>query len=420
MDESAFTLLRRLRLRFSAAGIVLAAIAAIIVIALAWVGSAQPSVAALELVALDASGRFSDSLGVDAVEAPAGPRFPLVLAVRNVGETPAAPDSLYLSLPIRFRLEDKAGESLPSRHGPGSPLARYGIPLGAATVQPGAQPAVLPGVDTLWIAPWLPDYYCVLGPAGVPDFVPAPEYDPSRLAEVLVFYGFDTRSGPRQTGLLRLHLPPAALRARAGPALPMFPTERIGPGAPLPELPALFEIGARAETCSDPDQALVLRSVLWETPDGGRVIALHHDSIARKRLYDLDRDSIVELVIWDADGDGVFDARRRARFPIPRWLLPRVAAAADRVAADSAAVDSIGTVADTSGAARGAGAGRAGAGGDSTRTRTDTTAARRDTAAMRADTLTARRDTIGPRTNAAVPRRERYPTGPDPAQPTGS
>jgi hypothetical protein len=64
---------------------------------------------------------------------------------------------------------------------------------------------------------------------------------------------------------------------------------------------------------------------------------------ARKYLYDLDRDSIIELEVWDPDADGRFEASRPTRMPIPEFLMPAraplnvaVAPVSDSIQADSA------------------------------------------------------------------------------------
>jgi hypothetical protein len=46
------------------------------------------------------------------------------------------------------------------------------------------------------------------------------------------------------------------------------------------------------------------------------------DNVGRKRLYDLNRDGIIELETWDGDADGRFEARREARYATPAFLLP--------------------------------------------------------------------------------------------------
>ncbi len=71
---------------------------------------------------------------------------------------------------------------------------------------------------------------------------------------------------------------------------------------------------------------------------------IDHGGVPRKYLFDLDRDSIIELEMWDPDGDGEFETRRQARLPIPAFLLPPppppeydLTAALDRIARDSLA-----------------------------------------------------------------------------------
>src|SRR6185369_13271836 len=92
---------------------------------------------------------------------------------------------------------------------------------------------------------------------------------------------------------------------------------------------------------------LELYDVLWETATGGRFFLVYHGGAPRKYLFDLDRDSIIELEMWDPDSDGKFEATRPAHMPIPEFLMPARAPRAVIVAAtgDSIPVDSLGTAA---------------------------------------------------------------------------
>src|SRR5207237_1239421 len=74
--------------------------------------------------------------------------------------------------------------------------------------------------------------------------------------------------------------------------------------------------------CGDPEQPMQIVSHEWDTPEGGRFFVLDYGGKPRKYLFDLNRDSIIELEMWDSDGDGHFDARRAAHYPIPSFLLP--------------------------------------------------------------------------------------------------
>jgi hypothetical protein len=65
-----------------------------------------------------------------------------------------------------------------------------------------------------------------------------------------------------------------------------------------------------------------LFAVTWESQAGARFHVIHVQGQPRKHLYDLNGDGIVQLETWDVDGDGRFEARREARFPVPEFLLP--------------------------------------------------------------------------------------------------
>src|SRR5205823_7622226 len=136
-------------------------------------------------------------------------------------------------------------------------------------------------------------------------------------------YSFD---GPgirsRQAGLLDVHLDPSLLHRQAAPQLPVFPTQFQRPEIPLPAFEALRNVGSRTADCGDPEQPMQIVSHEWDTPEGGRFFVLDYGGKPRKYLFDLNRDSIVELEMWDSDGDGHFDARRAAHYPIPSFLLP--------------------------------------------------------------------------------------------------
>ena len=84
-----------------------------------------------------------------------------------------------------------------------------------------------------------------------------------------------------------------------------------------------------------------LLSTIWETPSGGRFIALDYGGKVRKHLYDLDRDGVIERESWDPDGDGVYEATRRASLPIPAFLLPETPSHYDMARLDSLPPDSL-------------------------------------------------------------------------------
>jgi hypothetical protein len=196
---------------------------------------------------------------------------------------------------------------------------------------------MLPGLDTLWIEPLTPSLYCTALSDSVPEFVPAPPVNPEAMSQVKIFYSFTgDRIRTRQTGLLTVQVDPSLIRRNPATALPTFETVITKPVAPRPEVGALHYVGARLSPCGDPSQPIELHTALWETETGGRFFVLYHGGVPRKYLYDLNRDSIIELEMWDADADGKFEARRAARITIPGFLMPLPKPRADSVAAAGA------------------------------------------------------------------------------------
>jgi hypothetical protein len=308
-----------------------------------WVGPLRSRPAELKLLALSGDGRFSEYVGIpnrwaDTVArgSDAAVRFPLVLAVHNAGAAAAQPQLLSLSLPARYRVAGKNGP-LESRTTMGNPLARYDLRIGSPRLQPGRAPAMLPGLDTLWLEPLTPSLYCTTLSDSVPEFVPAPPVDPTAMSRVRIFYSFNGRRiRQRQTGLLTVQVDPSLIRRNPAPALPVFDVVITEPEAPQPELGSLSYVGARLSPCGDPSRPIDLHTALWETAGGGRFFVLYHGGAPRKYLYDLNRDSIIELEMWDADGDGKFEASRAARITIPGFLMPLPKPRADSVAAAGA------------------------------------------------------------------------------------
>ncbi|HEY0303753.1 MAG TPA: hypothetical protein VGC44_02215 [Longimicrobiales bacterium] len=308
-----------------------------------WIGPLRSRPAQLRLLALSGDGRFSEYVGIPARWAdtlPAGSesavRFPLVLAVHNSGAAAAQPQLLSLSLPARYRVAGKNGP-LEHRTTMGNPLARYELPVRTARLEPNRPPTIIPGVDTLWIEPLTPSLYCTALSDSVPEFVPAPPVDPAALALLRIFYSFEGRRiRQRQTGLLTVQVDPSLIRRNSSAPLPVFETVITKPEAPRPELGPLHYAGARLSPCGDPSQPIELHSALWETEVGGRFFVLYNGDKPRKYLFDLNRDSIIELEMWDADGDGKFEARRAARITVPGFLMPLPKPRADSVAAAAA------------------------------------------------------------------------------------
>lgn len=286
----------------------------------------------LELVALDGSGRFADSVAIpeaasDTVTHVIGAvaRVPLVLGVRNAGSSPAAPGRLELSLPGQVRLTDGAGTELPAVETAGSPLVRYSFAADFPRVAPHRLPELLPGLDTLWLEIVVPTFYCVALADSVPEFIPAPAPAPETLAGIRIFYVFEGGElGDRHAGVLALALDEAIVQ-REQPLLETRPSSSGPPGAP-PDTLAMTRVGRRHSDCGDPAAPIELRSTLWRTPTGGRVFALAHGGRDRKYLYDLDADGYIERETWDTDGDGRMDRGRATRLPIPDFLVPIPAA----------------------------------------------------------------------------------------------
>ncbi len=314
-----------------------------------WIGPFRPLPPELKLLALGGDGQFREAVQIPRAWADTVPpqpdvraRFPLVLAVYNSGFRAATPGRLLLSVPARFRLSNSAGQEYPRVVTIGSPLARYTFSISPGAIAPRGLPNVLSSLDTLWLEPVLPSYYCTAFSDSVPVFVPAPAQDANALSRVRIFYTFDARVRDRQTGLLDVQIDPDLLQRAPVEQPPEFPARVIEPESPRPLMGTLHRVGTRTSYCGDPGSALQLSDVLWETDTGGRFFVVYNGGVARKYLFDLDRDSIIELEMWDPDSDGHFEGSRPARLPIPEFLMPlrsprptAVAVAGDSVSADS-------------------------------------------------------------------------------------
>ena len=68
----------------------------------------------------------------------------------------------------------------------GSPLARYVFTISPGAIAPKGLPRVLSALDTLWLEPIVPSYYCTALSDSVPEFVPAPALDANELAHVRI------------------------------------------------------------------------------------------------------------------------------------------------------------------------------------------------------------------------------------------
>jgi hypothetical protein len=337
-----------------------------------WTGPAPP----LDLVALGPEGRFEDTLrvparwGDTATHTPdAVVRVPLILGVRNLGREPVTPERLSLSVPVRYRLTDADGQELPGRIEAGSPLVSYTLRPGLDRVEPQRLPTLIPAHDTLWLEVVIPTFYCVSVGDSIPEFVIAPPPPVRPLSDLRVFYSFEGGDlGERRTGTLSVRLDSTLLAVEQPPAPPAFPMEANADLA-QPDLGALQRVGSRRSVCGEPESPMEILSTVWRTPAGGRFITLDYGGKVRKRLYDLDGDGMIERESWAPAGDGRFTATRRARFPIPGFLLPATPGGAYPLARfDSLSPDSLARLDPFRRAMRGPGpvpGGLAGPGADS-------------------------------------------------------
>ncbi|HEX7118433.1 MAG TPA: hypothetical protein VF212_06575 [Longimicrobiales bacterium] len=315
----------RYRLRWLHVGIAGAAAAV-----LYWLLPFGGEAALLRLVTAAPDGRFAEAIVVpqewadtSGLLAGAVVRVPLVLAVVNLGGEAAAPERLELSVPTRFHLVRNDGKPLFGRLVAGSPLVRYAVPAALPRVAATGEAMPLAALDTLWLEPVIPSFYCVSMADSVPDFVPAPPAPVEAIARVQIFYSFEGGDlDQRQTGLLTVQLDPELLEREAPDPPPVFPTAYREPAMPRPVLGPLRYGGSRRSFCGEPELPLELLSTLWLTPPGGRFFVIDHGGVPRKYMFDLNRDSIIELEMWDPDGDGDFEAQREARLPIPAFLIP--------------------------------------------------------------------------------------------------
>lgn len=325
---------RRFGFRLTRGWFALIMIVAVLTAAAFWVGPFRPLPARLQLLALSGDGRYREYVGIPSKWADTLPaaseataRFPLILAIQNQGAVSAQPSHLSLNLPARYRITNARGEPLPFRATMGSPLVRYNLPIRSERIDPKRAPAKMPGLDTLWLEPIVPTMYCTAFSDSIPEFVSAPPQNAQVLSRVRMFYSF---SGPRirarQTGLLTVQVDPNLVKREPSPNPPIFETQVIAPEAPRPPMDSLKYVGQRTTWCGDPGQPMQIGDVLFETRAGGRYFVVYHAGHARKWLFDLNRDSIIELEMWDGDGDGKFESRRAARMAIPSFLMPYTAA----------------------------------------------------------------------------------------------
>jgi hypothetical protein len=295
----------------------------ILVLAAYWVGPLRQLPPEVALYALE-GGQPTETLAVSAVadETEQALRFPVPLAVQNMGMRDAEPHRVVLSVPGRYSVIGPRGR-LGVEVTPGVPLRRYVIDLPRQRIPVDGPPQQLEGLDQIWLEPDLPSYYCMTRGDEIPEFIPAPAIDAGTLSDVRIFYSVFMRGEPgRSTGLLTVRVNPAQLQATPAPMPPAFPTVSAPQGVQAPDLGQLRFAGTRTSWCGDPDQPLELYTAMWEGTGGARVFSVHVGGLPRKRLYDVNGDGIIDLETWDLDGDGRFDAQRQARFAIPELLLP--------------------------------------------------------------------------------------------------
>jgi len=315
-------LVQRLGIRISRGWMVLILLVATLVGASYWIGPLRELPPELELLAVADNYALSEVTLQGVAKPDGGVRFALPLAVRNIGAQSGRPSHLALSVPSHLRVVTRRGD-IEGEVSPGVPLRRYVVNIAVPPIAPGNASRRLPGLDTVWIEADLPAYYCTTQGSSVPEFIPAPQHDPRTLSVVRVFYSFELPDPRvRNTGTLVLHLNQEQLASAPAPMPPPFPTVFEEPEAVVPELGDLREAGKRTALCGDPERPLELFTVLWETANSGKFYVIYFDGAERKHLYDLDNNGIIELETWDGDGDGLFEARREARFAVPSFLKP--------------------------------------------------------------------------------------------------
>jgi hypothetical protein len=305
-----------------------------------WMGPLRPTPPVLELLVVDGDQAAAEvAVRGERDERTGAVRFALPLAVHNVGTHAGRPQSVTFSVPGRYRLSTARGP-LDSEVTPGVPLRRYVLPLVSPTVQPGEPPQRLRGLETIWLEPDMPEWYCIDN-NGVPEFIPSPQLDAAALSEVRIFYSLGFRQpGERSTGVLTVRVDPGQLDITTVSMPPAFPTTLDDADTEPPDLGPLHYAGERRAYCGDPEQPMELFTVTWETTAGGQFYVIYVHDRPRKHLYDLDGNGTVDLELWDADGDGRFDARRDARYAVPDFLRPQLRPSIALLAPDTVPPDS--------------------------------------------------------------------------------
>ena len=318
-----------------------------------WMVPWRGSAADLQLVAMRPDGTFASTVHAaaltpqgDSAAASAGAAssrgVPIVLAIANNGMRAGRPERLVLALPRWYRLTGPA-HGIRNEILPDEPLQRYVVEVDFPEIQSGRVPTLLPAIDTLWLEPFVPDYWCTADVDSVPVLIPSTPPDTGGIVPVQVYWSFEGAAlTDRQTGLLTVQLPGSMFRRTGTVDFAQSPVNMEQPRVLRPAMGALVEGGSHYAECGAPGDPMRIFSALWITPGGGRLISIHYGGQPRKEYYDLNRDSIIELEMWDPDGDGEMEAWRTLRMPIPEYLLPQdPMLVADSIArADSARADS--------------------------------------------------------------------------------
>jgi hypothetical protein len=323
-----YYLLRRFTPRLDGRWLVALAVVGLGAAAMTFVrwGSPGPE---LQLLVRGPDGQFYDTLAVppdwadtETATPDAVARFPLVLAVRNVGYRDARPGRLVLSLPARYRITDAWGAQLPTSHDPASPLVAYLIEPRFPLLEPGQPPELLPDHETLWIEAIVPRYYCVELADFIPEFVAAPPPPLEAMSEILVLYAFDQGAlEERQTGTLTLRIDTSLLDIDMPEQPPSYPMQ-TDPRQAWPDIGQLRHVGSRDVRCGEPEAPMEMVSSVWESETGARVITLSYGGTVRKYLFDVNGDGVIDRESWDPEGRGRFTATRRAHLPVPGFLVP--------------------------------------------------------------------------------------------------
>ncbi|HEX6589723.1 MAG TPA: hypothetical protein VF039_11920 [Longimicrobiales bacterium] len=307
-----------------------------------WLVPWRGAAADLQLVAMRPDGTFAQSIDATTLfaeqaarDSAAGPSrgVPLVLAIANSGVRSGQPERLVLALPRWYSITTTA-PVLRQEILPDEPLQRYVLELEFPPIESGRVPALLPAVDTLWLEPYVPDYWCTADADSIPQLIASTPPDTTGIVPVQIFWSFEGSTlDQRQTGLLTVDLPGRLFRRSAPVDITTSPVQMGVPEALRPGMQGLVEGGTRHSECGPPGDPMRVFSALWVTPTGGRMISVHYGGLPRKEYYDLNRDSIIELEMWDTDGDGEMEAWRELRVAIPSYLLPQdPISAADSIA----------------------------------------------------------------------------------------